>query len=189
MKAAAQQYINLNIVPIPLSKKGDGKGTNLPEWQKKFFSADDFNDNNNIGINLKLSELIDADLDSTNAVYFGSRFLTPTRTMGIKNIISHYFYKGDIKYIGRTYPDGKTIAELGNAGQTVAPPSIAESKLFNNERVERVWINNKDFILDPGDWNWNPLKEIKSMDDWYEFETITSEQVIKEIEKSTDGKY
>jgi hypothetical protein len=43
--------------------------------------------------------------------------------------------------------------------------------------------------LDPGDWNWNPLKEIKSMDGWYEFETITSEQVIKEIEKSTDGKY
>ena len=54
MKAVAQQLINLNIVPIPLSKKGDGKGTNLPEWQKKFFSADDFNDNNNIGINLKL---------------------------------------------------------------------------------------------------------------------------------------
>jgi hypothetical protein len=40
---------------------------------------------------------------------------------------------------------------------------------------------NKDFTLDSGDWNWNPLKEIKSMDDWYEFETITSEQVIKEI--------
>ena len=149
MKAVAQQLINLNIVPIPLSKKGDGKGTNLPEWQKKFFSADDFNDNNNIGINLKLSELIDVDLDSANAVYFGTKFLTPTRTMGIKNIISHYFYKGNIKYIKREYPDGTTIAELRNEGNTVVAPSIAESKLFNNERVERVWINNKNFEKNP----------------------------------------
>jgi len=58
-----------------------------------------------------------------------------------------------------------------------------------NDNEKSGYFNNKDFILDPGDWNWNPLKEIKSMDDWYEFETITSEQVIKEIEKSTDGKY
>ena len=58
-----------------------------------------------------------------------------------------------------------------------------------NDNEKSGYFNNKDFILDPGDWNWNPLKEIKSMDGWYEFETITSEQVIKEIEKSTDGKY
>ena len=149
MKAAAQEYINQNIVVVPLSKEGDGKGAYIKEWADKKFKAEDFNNNNNIGINLKLSELIDVDLDSANAVYFGSRFLSSTRTMGIKGVVSHYLYKGDIKYIKREYPDGKTIAELGNAGQTVAPPSIAESKLFNKERVKRVWINNKDFKKNP----------------------------------------
>jgi|TARA_B100001964_G_C13656452_1_gene347042 hypothetical protein len=42
---------------------------------------------------------------------------------------------------------------------------------------------NKDFTLDSGDWNWNPLKEIKLMDDWYEFETINAEQVFVAVDK------
>jgi autotransporter strand-loop-strand O-heptosyltransferase len=37
--------------------------------------------------------------------------------------------------------------------------------------------------LDPSNWNWYPFKEIKSMEDWYEIETITPEQVINEINK------
>ena len=63
MKAAAQEYINQNIVVIPLSKEGDGKGTNIKKWQTTKFTAKDFNNNNNIVINLKLSELIDVELD------------------------------------------------------------------------------------------------------------------------------
>ena len=37
--------------------------------------------------------------------------------------------------------------------------------------------------LDALDWNWYPFKEIKNMEDWYEVENITPEQVIKEISR------
>lgn len=37
--------------------------------------------------------------------------------------------------------------------------------------------------LNPSDWNWYPFKKIKSMEDWYEIETITPEQVINEIKQ------
>ena len=56
MKAAAQQLINLNIVPIPLEKSGDGKGCFKNAWETKHFKAKDFHDHNNIGINLTLSK-------------------------------------------------------------------------------------------------------------------------------------
>jgi ubiquinone/menaquinone biosynthesis C-methylase UbiE len=36
-----------------------------------------------------------------------------------------------------------------------------------------------DHQLDKGDWNWNPLKKIESMEDWYEMESITP-QMVKE---------
>jgi autotransporter strand-loop-strand O-heptosyltransferase len=39
-----------------------------------------------------------------------------------------------------------------------------------------------DNMLDKGNWNWNPLKEINSMDDWYEVETIIPQQVKETIE-------
>ena len=51
MKAVAQEYINQDIVVIPLSKEGDGKGTNIKEWQEKEFKAERFfPDNNKIQI-------------------------------------------------------------------------------------------------------------------------------------------
>ena len=85
MKAVAQQYIDQGIVVIPLSKKGDGKGAFVDEWQTKEFEAKDFGPDNNIGLNIGLSKKIDVDLDSQNAIYFGAKFLTPTKTLGIKS--------------------------------------------------------------------------------------------------------
>tara|TARA_R110000851_G_scaffold314791_1_gene476978 strand:- start:1449 stop:3773 length:2325 start_codon:yes stop_codon:yes gene_type:complete len=35
--------------------------------------------------------------------------------------------------------------------------------------------------LDPLDWNWYPFKDLKNMEDWYEVENITPEQVINKI--------
>ena len=154
MKAVAQQYIDQQLVVIPLSKAGDGKGTNLEKWQEIEFNADDFNDQNNIGLNIGLSKKRDVDLDSENAVYFGNKFLTPTKSLGIKSpdglvVNTHYFYKanGRADYIGRAYPNDKgTIAELRVKGNTVIAPSIAESKLFNDQKCERVWVNEMDFM-------------------------------------------
>ena len=37
--------------------------------------------------------------------------------------------------------------------------------------------------LDASNWNWYPFKEIKSMEDWYEVENITPEQVINSIKQ------
>ena len=34
-----------------------------------------------------------------------------------------------------------------------------------------------------GSWNWFPFKEIESMEDWYEIETITPDLVIQEIDR------
>tara|TARA_Y100001972_G_scaffold125046_1_gene175467 strand:+ start:1528 stop:4554 length:3027 start_codon:yes stop_codon:yes gene_type:complete len=34
-----------------------------------------------------------------------------------------------------------------------------------------------------GDWNWYPFKKIKSMEDWYEAETITPDLVIKNLDR------
>jgi hypothetical protein len=156
MKAVAQEYINQGIVVIPLSKKGDGKGAFVDEWQTKEFEAKDFGPDNNIGLNIGLSKKIDVDLDSQNAIYFAAKFLTPTKTLGIKSpkgVIAraHYLYNanGKADYLGRTYPDHKTIAELRHKGNTVVAPSVAESKLFDKQKCERVWTNEINFADNP----------------------------------------
>ena len=156
MKAVAQQYIDQGIVVIPLSKEGDGKGAFVDEWQTKEFEAKDFGPDNNIGLNIGLSKKIDVDLDSQNAIYFAAKFLTPTKTLGIKSpkgVIAraHYLYNanGKADYLGRTYPDHKTIAELRHKGNTVVAPSVAESKLFDKQKCERVWTNEINFADNP----------------------------------------
>jgi len=37
--------------------------------------------------------------------------------------------------------------------------------------------------LDASNWNWYPFKTVKSMEDWYEIETITPDLVIQEINR------
>ncbi|MBC8305767.1 MAG: AAA family ATPase [Pelagibacterales bacterium] len=157
MKAAAQEYINQNIVVIPLSKEGDGKGTNIKKWDEKEFKAERFSDNNNIGINLKLSKKGDADWDSKEAVYFAPKFMSPTQTLGIKSptgsmtVNTHYIYDEELKFknISRTFPNKTTIAELRGNGNTVVAPSKAKSKLFSNQWCERVWTNERGFKKNP----------------------------------------
>ena len=155
MKAAAQQLINLNIVPIPLEKSGDGKGCFKNAWETKHFKAKDFHDHNNIGINLTLSKKADADWDSKESVYFAPYFMSPTRTLGIQSptgsmtVDSHYIYDEKVNYIIRKFPDGKTIAELRGSGNTVVAPSVAESKLFSKQKCKRVWTNEKNFEKNP----------------------------------------
>ena len=152
MKAEAQQLINLNIVPIPLDKtiKG-GKGLKINGWETIDFTAKDFNNNNNIGINLGLSKKADADWDSKEAVYFASKFMSPTRALGIKSpkgmlINTHHIYDEIVETnISKEFPDGTTIAELRGNGNLVVAPSVAESKLFQKQKCERVWINERGF--------------------------------------------
>jgi len=150
MQKEAQTYIDIGVVPIPLSKNGDGKGTRIVDWQNTYFEKKDFNDDNNIGINIGLSKLIDADLDSKEATFYAQHFLKPTCRMGLRDgdnplLITHYFYnaKGSnvTDYLMRKFPDGKTIAELRVEGNTVVEPSIAESKLFNNKKVKREFVH------------------------------------------------
>ena len=152
MKQVAQQLIDLNIVPIPLEKSGTGKGCFINEWETKPFEAKDFNSDNNIGINLGLSKKTDVDMDSKEAVYFAPMFMSPTRALGIKSpdgkkiFSTHYIYDEIVeKNITKEFPDGKTIAELRGNGNTVVAPSVAESKLFQKQKCERVWINEKGF--------------------------------------------
>ena len=52
MREVAQQYINQGLQPIPLSKDGDGKGTNIKGWDTTAFTAGHFNEDNNIGLKM-----------------------------------------------------------------------------------------------------------------------------------------
>ena len=38
----AENYIKSGLVPIPLSKGGDGKGTNIEDWPSTYFEAHQF---------------------------------------------------------------------------------------------------------------------------------------------------
>jgi len=142
------ELIEKKLKLIPLSKNNDGKGCLIKGWQTKIFSADNFTENNNTGINIGLSNLVDIDLDSINAEIFGSKFLNPnTMIFGVKThkgivLKTHFLYENfnNLKYLKREYPDKSTIAELRVEGNTVCPPSIAKSKLCKNDWVERVWV-------------------------------------------------
>ncbi|WP_440678096.1 AAA family ATPase [Candidatus Pelagibacter sp. HIMB1611] len=142
------EYLSKGLKVIPLTKNNDGKGCIVKGWQTKIFTADNFTENHNVGINIGLSNLVDIDLDSKNAEIFGSKFLNPnTMIFGVKPhkgliLKTHFLYKNsnNLKYLKREYPDKSTIAELRVEGNTVCPPSIAKSKLCKNDWVERVSI-------------------------------------------------
>ena len=99
----AEKYISLGFQPIPLDRKlGGGKGLNYLGWETKEFKANDFEETNNIGLNLKLSGLNNVDPDSKNAVYFAKLFLPKTSTLGLRQFNGNkkiegtsYFYKGE----------------------------------------------------------------------------------------------
>lgn len=45
------------------------------------------------------------------------------------------------------------------------------------------YYNNPNFKFDPKNWHWNPFLDISTPKEWHDFETITPEQVINEINK------
>jgi RecA-family ATPase len=145
----AENYIKSGLVPIPLSREGDGKGTNIEGWPGIYFEAQQFGEHNNIGLNVLLSKLKHLDWDSHNTLIFAPKFCKSTLEGGIihpdtkKLIVTHYYYlkegsSGD-EFVKRNYPNGKTIAEFRVEGNAVVEPSIAETKLFDNKKVERQW--------------------------------------------------
>ena len=155
MKAAAQKYLDLGFQPLPLDKSGDGKAIYEDGWKTREYTANDFSENNNIGLNLlpkNKEALSNVDPDSENAIYFCKQFLLPTATLGLKSLDgkkvlagTSYFYKGklDVSTLARKYPDGKIIAELRGEGNIVVAPSIAESRFFDHKFVERAWIDER----------------------------------------------
>ncbi len=52
------------------------------------------------------------------------------------------------------------------------------TRIYNESPTSGYFNTHK---LDPSDWNWHPYRKINSMEDWYEIETITPEQVIEAI--------
>jgi autotransporter strand-loop-strand O-heptosyltransferase len=50
-------------------------------------------------------------------------------------------------------------------------------------------FNDIKVRLDSGNWNWNPYKECKTMEDWYDFEPITFDQVINGLDRIIKGEY
>mgnify|MGYP003674705290 FL=1 len=154
IKSVAKLYIAMNMVPIPLNKSGDGKGTFINNWQTTHFDENDFNEDNNIGINIGLSNppLVDGDMDSREAAFYAQHFLKPTAKLGLRYedeplLVTHYFYNAEgsnvKEYIMRKFPNGKTIAELRVEGNTVVEPSIAASKLFKDKKVKREWVQGE----------------------------------------------
>ena len=154
IKSVAKLYIAMNMVPIPLNKSGDGKGTFINNWQTTHFDESDFNEDNNIGINIGLSNppLVDGDMDSREAAFYAQHFLKPTAKLGLRYedeplLVTHYFYNAEgsnvKEYIMRKFPNGKTIAELRVEGNTVVEPSIAASKLFKDKKVKREWVQGE----------------------------------------------
>ena len=59
----AERLLASHINIIPLTKKNDGKGCLIQNWQEIVFNVSDFTEENNIGINLRQSNLIDVDLE------------------------------------------------------------------------------------------------------------------------------
>ena len=44
-------------------------------------------------------------------------------------------------------------------------------------------FNDDKFELDAANWNWNPYKECKTIEDWYDFEPITLQQVKSAVDE------
>ena len=52
-----------------------------------------------------------------------------------------------------------------------------------NDNEKSGWWNNFMHTWDCWDWNWNPIKECKTLEDWHDFETITPQQVKTAVDE------
>ena len=55
-------------------------------------------------------------------------------------------------------------------------------RIYKESKNSGYW-NNPNYLFDRGEWNWNPVKEMKSLDDWDKFEPIDYEDVKSAIDK------
>jgi len=101
----------------------------------------------NLGINLRKSNLIDIDLETKEAIHFGSLWLpqnTLTLGSGTKGI-THYFYRNDPCEESLTLD--KSIAEYRCEGQTLVYGTTKDKK--TGQMVERHWGRTTDPIIAP----------------------------------------
>ena len=52
-----------------------------------------------------------------------------------------------------------------------------------NDTPYSGYYNDPKFKFDPKNWHWNPFLDISTPEEWHDFESITPEQVINEINK------
>ena len=59
-------------------------------------------------------------------------------------------------------------------------------RLYNDNEKSGYW-NDFLYTWDCWDWNWNPIKECKTIEDWHDFETITPQQVKTAVDDMIKG--
>jgi len=153
-----------NVVPL----FPNGKDTHDLNWQNRKYVIDDFLDDSNIGINLKLSNLLDVDLDCDLAVHFGKLWL-PFNTLKLARItpldgenkrveITHFFYLNNQSLKeNQTLNDrnGKAIIEYRCSGQTVvygktpskADPAVMVDRQFYVDEQKPIYVDNLQQIV------------------------------------------
>ncbi len=140
----AKALIQQGFAIIPL-KKYQKHNTDKNILERRYTVEDILNpidsawdSDGNLGINLGLSDppLIDIDLERKDAVYFGSKILPPTLSVGSGNKgITHYFYKNTNGETTQTLD--KSILEYRCSGQTVVVGSTQDKT--TKKLVERYW--------------------------------------------------
>ena len=76
---------------------------------------------------------------------------------------------------------------LGNEIPTILISNFSPPWYEFQTNVVRVYKDSPvsyftEHTFDPGNWNWCPVKEINSMQDWYDLEQITPDDVIDSID-------
>ena len=119
----ADLYIARGYSIVPLDTKQ--KFPTIRDWLKREFSADDFNDDSNIGIK-SFGGVVIVDLDSRESVEMADKFLPKTNAVyGRKSRPRNKrLYKSNLKKLIKwTDEDKGTILELRVNHQDMAPPS------------------------------------------------------------------
>jgi DNA polymerase-1 len=136
-RAAAAAYLERGMLPVPVPARKKGPvcknwtslrltPAELPAWFPDDRSS-------NVGLHLDpAASLADVDLDATEAVAAGNRWLPRTEWVSgrTNKPKSHHWYRpnGPVRYAEYNHVDGTRILELraGHGLQTIAPPGVHE---------------------------------------------------------------
>ena len=127
----ARDYLKRGFAPIPIPSRA--KAPTLPDWQHLSVTEDEVDElfTENIGLLLGVPSegLVDADLDSPEAIALAKTFLPMTGMIHgrASKPRSHWWYLTDPAPPTKRYldTDGSCLVELrGTGGQTVVPPSV-----------------------------------------------------------------